>query len=126
MTKEIQITIWGRSFSLPVKFDCYSGEQVTKEQVEALENFENHPEWISNAKPVVETFCSKKVAEDLENQKKDNIFSYLKPDYLFIKRDSRSPRVAIMCKYRYDMENGLAVVFSNSGSASVGLQDSIL
>jgi hypothetical protein len=109
-----------------VKFDCYSGEQVTKEQVEALENFENHPEWISNAKPVVETFCSKKVAEDLENQKKDNIFSYLKPDYLFIKRDSRSPRVAIMCKYRYDMENGLAVVFSNSGSASVGLQDSIL
>ena len=31
-----------------------------------------------------------------------------------------------MCKYRYDIEHGLAVVFATDGSVTVGLQDFIL
>ena len=31
-----------------------------------------------------------------------------------------------MCKYRYDPEHGLAVVFSHEGKVSVGIQDIIL
>ena len=60
------------------------------------------------------------------NIKKDNIFSYIKPDYLFVKRDDECPRVALMCKYRYEPENGLAIVYSSDGKAKVGIQDIIL
>ncbi len=84
-----------------------------------------HPEWIVAAKAQVVRFCKEEVLADNENNKKDNIFSYIKPDYLFVKREDH-PRVALMCKYRYDMEHGLAVVFDTDGSVKVGTQDIIL
>ena len=73
----------------------------------------------------VEKYCRDLLIEDVDNGKKDNIFSYVKPEYLFVKHEDK-PRVAIMCKYRYDMEHGLAVVFSADGDISVGPQDIIL
>ena len=72
-----------------------------------------------------ERFCREEVIADSENNKKDNIFSYIKPEYIFVKCEDH-PRVAIMCKYRYDIEHGLAVVFATDGSVTVGLQDFIL
>ena len=63
---------------------------------------------------------------DDENPIKDNIFSYIKPECLFVKRDKESSRIAMMCKYRYDLEHGLAVVFSSDGEVTVGMQDIIL
>ena len=63
---------------------------------------------------------------DDENAKKDNIFSYIKPECLFVKRDKENPRIAMICKYRYDLEHGLAVVFSSDGEVTVGMQDIIL
>ncbi len=111
---------------MTVEYDCYSGESVTKEQEMALKEFSLHPEWIANAKNALEDYCKERVSEDDENSKKDNVFSYIKPDYLFIKRDKDHPRVAIMCKYRYDPEHGLAIVFSHEGEVTVGLQDIIL
>lgn len=118
--------IWERDFSLRVEFDCYAGETVTKEQKKAIKDFISHPEWISNAKTIIEEFCKKQVMDDDENSKKDNIFSYIKPDYLFVKRDEEHPRIALMCKYRYDPEHGLVVIFSHNGEVIVGIQDIIL
>lgn len=126
MTKTMQIMIWDREFSLPVEYDCYDGEKVTKEQKASLKAFSTHPDWIDNSKQHVEDYCKEQVLEDEENQKKDNIFSYVKPHYLLVKRDKEHPRVAIMCKYRYDPENGLAIVFSSDGEITVGIQDIIL
>ena len=126
MTRTLKITIWGRDFVLPVEFEYYDEEVETKEQIEALKKFESKPEWITDAKSYVEKFCLEKVQDDEENLKKDNIFSYVKPEYVFIKRDKKNARVALMCKYRYDLEHGLAVVFASDGIVSVGLQDMIL
>jgi hypothetical protein len=64
--------------------------------------------------------------EDKGNQKKDNIFSYVKPEYLFVEHDNETPRIALMCKCRYELEHGLAVVFSTDGDVDVGIQDIIL
>lgn len=125
MTKTLDLNIWDRDFSLEIEFDCYSGEIVTKEQKKAIKDFASHPEWIIKAKTVVENYCKEQVMEDEENSKKDSIFSYIKPDYVFVKRDD-NPRVAIMCKYRYDLEHGLAIVFTHDGQVIVGLQDIIL
>ena len=126
MIKTQKLSVWGREFSLPVEYDCYEGEVVTQEQIVSLNNFVAHPHWIANAKKYVEKFCDDQVMEDAENHKKDNIFSYVKPECLFVRREAPYPRIALMCKYRYDIEHGLAIVFSFDGNVLVGPQDMIL
>lgn len=126
MTKPIVLEIWGREFSLPVDYDCYEGEEITEAQIRALKQFRTHTERIEQSKSAVENYCKEQVMSDDENNKKDNIFSYIKPECLFVKRDKENPRIALMCKYRYDLEHGLAVVFSSDGEVAVGLQDIIL
>ncbi len=126
MTKTLRITIWEREFTLPIEYESYTGERTTKEQKTAVKIFASHQDWINDSKHVVEEFCKEMVLADDENQKKDNVFSYVKPDYLFVRRDKEYPRVALMCKYRYDPEHGLAIVFAHDGSISVGMQDIIL
>ena len=71
-------------------------------------------------------YCKEMVSQDDTNEKKDNIFSYLQPERIFVTRSEPHPEVAIMCKYRYDLEHGLAVVFSNNGDTRVVIQDEIL
>ncbi len=126
MIEFLEITIWGRLFTLPVEYDCYEGEEITEAQIQALKQFRTHTEWIEQSKSAVENYCKEQVMSDDENNKKDNIFSYIKPECLFVKRDKENPRIALMCKYRYDLEHGLAVVFSSDGEVAVGLQDIIL
>lgn len=126
MIKSINIKIWNRDFSLPIVYDCYAGENVTDEQINALDMFLKKSELITKSKENVIKFCLKKVNEDKTNQKKDNIFSYIKPEAIFVKRDEKNPRVALMCKYKYDLEHGLAIVFDYKGNIKVGLQDIIL
>ena len=96
------------------------------EQVKAVENFTQHLEWVEMSKAKVEEYCKDDVMGDDENQKKDNVFSYIKPETLFVERAKEYPCVAIMCKYRYDPEHGLAIVFSHDGEITVGSQDIIL
>lgn len=126
MIESLKITIWGRDFSLPIEYDCYEGETITTQQFDAVNCFSAHTEWVEDAKSYVEAFCKDQVMEDEENSKKDNVFSYIKPESIFVKRDKEHPRVALMCKYRYDLEHGLAVVFFSNGEITVGIQDIIL
>lgn len=126
MTETVRLMIWGRDFNIPVEYDCYIGETVTPEQDKAVKNFLSHPDWLAKAKNYVEVFCRDSVVKDSRNDKKDNIFSYIKPEYLFVKRDSKEPRVVMVCKYRYDPEHGLAIVFSYEGEIKVDSQDMIL
>lgn len=126
MIESLEVSIWGRSFKLPVEYDCYEDEEVTKAQIQAIKRFKSHTEWIERSKSVVEDYCREQVMSDDENAKKDNIFSYLKPECLFVKRDKENPRIAMICKYRYDLEHGLVVVFSSDGEVTIGIQDIIL
>ena len=121
----MMLNIWGRNFNLPVKYDCYKGEEITKEQEKAIADFENRDDWIDESKNKVIEYCTDQVMADEENKKKDNIFSYVKPEYIFVKREAY-PRILMLCKYRYDLEHGLAIVFSPDGSIVVGSQDIIL
>ncbi len=126
MINNLEFNVWGRDFSLQVEYDCYEGETVSPEQEDAIKAFMSHSEWIEEAKHTVENYCKEAVLADCENQKKDNIFSYIKPEFLFVPRNKKCPRVLLVCKYRYDPEHGLAVVFSADGDISVGPQDIIL
>ena len=124
--KEVKMVIWGREFTLPVEYEYFSEEYDTDEQISAIKDFAEHEDWVDKAKGQVESYCKDAVEGDAENNKKDNIFSYIKPDYLFVERKDSEPRVAIMCKYRYNPEHGVAIIFTHDGKVHVGLQDIIL
>ena len=126
MIKSVKLNIWAREFNLPIDYDGFEDELPTKEQTDALDVFVSHPDWIECSKTLVESYCKKNLMEDNTNQKKDNIFSYVKPEFLFVKRGEGHPRVGVMCKYRYDPEHGLAIVFQTDGKVKVGNQDIIL
>lgn len=125
MINQLDICIWGRDFSVPVDYNCYAGESLLPEQMDAINTFITHPAWLETAKSSVEQYCRDQVMEDAENSKKENVFSYIKPQGFFVKREQK-PRIALMCKYRYDIEHGIAVVFDMDGSVTVGPQDIIL
>ena len=126
MINTLNIEIWGRKFTLEVEYKCYPGESVAQNQIYAVVRFSRNPQWIDKAKKNVEEYCREDVENDDENTKKDNIFSYIKPIDIFVKRDNDNHRIAIMCKYRYDPEHGMAIVFDNNGKITVGAQDIIL
>ena len=126
MINSLDLTIWGRDFTLPVDYDCFDDEQPYKEQNESLEKFMSNLQWLTESKSALEEFCRERVLEDEANEKKDNVFSYIKPDYIFVKREKKKTRVALMCKYRYDQEHGLAIVFACDGMVLIGSQDIIL
>ncbi len=126
MINELEITIWGRKFTLPIEYEVFEDEVVTDKQKEAVALFSEHPDWIENSKRDIEVYCKEQVMSDKMNEKKDNIFSYVKPDYLFIEQNEKEPSVALMLNYRYDSEHGLAVVFNLNGKVTVGSQDIIL
>lgn len=126
MINSLEVTIWGRVFVLPIVYDCLSDGIITEFQKKAIDNFAAHLEWVDQSKRIVEDYCKEEVNDDDSNKKKDNIFSYIKPEQLYVKRLGQQPEVALMCKYRYDLENGLTVVFDHEGNVSVGPQDMIL
>lgn len=125
LIKNINLCVWDREFELPIEYDCYANEKVTREQLSAIDKFTQNTLKIQESKMFVEKYCKQSLELDKSNQKKNNIFSYIKPDYLYVKREEK-PRVAIMCKYKYDLEHGIAIVFSQDGEIKVGLQDIIL
>lgn len=126
LINELKINFWGRYFLIKVVYDCYGDEEITLEQKKAILRFSQNLNWIDKAKNFVELFCEEDLINDDENHKKNNIFSYIKPEAIFVKRDFENPRIAIMCKYRYDAEHGLAIVFDYEGNVTVGIQDIII
>lgn len=126
LIETLRLKIWGRDFSLPLVYDTLSDGVVAEKQMQAFENFKKHLEWIDASKAKVEEYCEADVLDDDNNQKKDNIFSYIKPESIYVDRKKEYPQVAIMCKYKYDPEHGLAVVFEAGGKVIVGIQDIIL
>ena len=78
---------------------------------------------IKKAKAAVEDYFKEKLLEDDENQKKDNIFSYILPQYIFVKEGTKGVKIALVCRYRYDEEHGLMIVFDNDGNYIIGGQD---
>lgn len=118
--------IWNRKFDLPVRFDCFGDEKILKSQYEIFDRFSLNSQWIEEARSDIERYCSKLVREDKDNRQKKNVFSYLKPDYIYVNRDELKPRIALMFKYRYDPDHGVAAVFDEQGHFEIGSQDIIL
>ena len=121
----VEMNIWGRTFDLEVEYDCGDNEKVPQNQIDAVEKILDAPA-VMQAKEAVEKYCLAQNPEEIKPDHIDNIFKYVMPLYLFAVRNNEKRVVAIMCRYRFDLENGIAVVFENEKLKQVGSQDIIL
>ena len=119
----LNIRIWNRDFDLKVLYDCYAGEQILDEQKEALNKFSSDKNTIELSRGFVEKYCLRNNKDEIGADEIDNIFKYVLPESIFVKRDCR---VAILCKYRFDAEHGIAIVFKDGKFDEIGNQDIIL
>ena len=119
----LNIKIWNRDFDLKVLYDCYTGEEILDEQREALKKFYSDKKMIESSKAEVETYCLSQNKDEIGSDEIDNIFRFVMPESIFVKRDCR---VAIMCRYKFDTEHGIAVVFKDGKLLEVGSADCIL
>lgn len=125
MSKE-KITIWSRDFDMEVKYDCYSGEEVLQIQKDAIDAFLQSEGAIEASLDQVKQYCLKNNKAEIGSENIENIFKYVAPKYLYVARNKKSRIVAIMCNYKFDPENGIAIVFENEKLSNIGMQDIIL
>jgi len=116
--------IWGREFDLKVIFDVYKGEEILDNQNKALEAFLEADSAISSSCEELKKYCLEKDG-DLIGVSIENIFKYVIPVSLFVKRDEKKRIVILLCNYRFDEEHGLALFFENEELEHIGSQDDI-
>lgn len=121
--RDVKVSVWGRSFDLPVRFDCYEGESVLPDQEEGLSALLSSWEVVEKAKESLIDYISDDDKAGIEAGSIENVFKYVIPDYLYIDRDQCKRTVALMCDYRFDLEHGIALVFENEELAKIGPQD---
>ncbi len=125
MIKE-KTVIWGREFELEIKYDCYADEKILDNQRNALKFFLKSESDIANSLEKVKAYCLAQNKADIMEEKISNIFKYVMPQYLFIVRSADKRIVSIMCNYKFDQENGIAIVFENEKFYKIGKQEIIL
>lgn len=120
---KINMTVWGRTLDLSIAFDCYENENVLPEQRDALNRLLNS-DAIETSKSAVENYCMKMNGEEIGKNGIANIFKYVMPYGLYIRRSNTSDRyVGLMCKYRFNPEDGLVVLFKNEAVCDIGTSD---
>ena len=121
-----KMVIWGREFEIEIKYDCYTSEEVEDSQKEALSSFLKSQNAVAESLERVKNYCLKNNKADIKSDVIENIFKYVAPKYLYVTRSSQKHIVAIMCNYKFDLENGIAVVFENEKFSKIGTQDIVL
>ena len=124
MIKE-KVTLWNREFDLPIIYSCYPGEEVTTIQQEAKKIFCSNTSVAMKALEEIKQYIERTSDSEVNAENIDNIFKYVIPKRIFIPRTDKKI-VAILCDYKFDMENGIAVVFENEKFKEIGVQDIIL
>lgn len=125
MIKE-KMMIWGRELELEVKYDCYTGEKILESQKDALKVFLKSEDTVGASLEQVKSYCLAHNKKDITDGVVENIFKYVAPKYLYVLRETSKRVVAVMCNYRFDPENGIAVVFENEELVKIGKQDTVL
>ena len=103
--------IWGQQFNLEVIFDTFEGEEVSSKQEEALNKFvEMSSSLLSDSSSI-----SKYLVETSNGMVTEpvNVFEYVLPKSLFIKRSEDKRVVVLLCDYKLDLEHGIALVYED-------------
>ena len=98
-----KVNFFGREFELKVVYDCYEGEEILSYQKEALQNFIENQYILDNDLEKLKNYCLNLNKEEI-GEEIDNIFRYVIPVDIYVVREKET--IAIMCKYKYDLEHG--------------------
>ena len=122
---KVNVNLWGREFELFISYSCYPGEEVTDIQKNAVEVFCDNIFSVDAMLDELKKYVEKTSEAAVESNGIDNIFKYVMPKSLFVPR-SNNKVVAIICNYKYDMENGIAIIFKDGKFKEIGTQDIII
>ena len=127
MSKET-LLLWGREFDLTIQMERYSDESILPSQTNAVNRLINASRSELNAakKAVKEYILQKNPNVFSGNDSIDSIFRYVIPKSIFVPHDEKRSIAAILCKYKFDPEHGLAIVFNDGKFKEVGPQDIVL
>lgn len=119
--------LWGRELTVNIVYDCYEGEKILPTQKVAYEKFIKKAEKLMDESlSKVKEYCIQTNSEEIQEDEISNIFRYVKPKEIFIKRTHNGDRmVAMVCAYKFNPENGLAILFKNEMFYKLG-SDNIL
>ena len=123
MSEKLDLVIWNRAFSLKVLFDCFDDEEVLDSQRTALKYFKEAD--ISASLDQVKQFCLEQNGKEIGTTI-DNIFKYVVPYSVYIPRKQKESTAALLCHYRFDIENDLALIFENGNLVKICNPDYIL
>jgi len=122
---KVKVSLWGREFELFISYSCYPGEEITDIQKEAVDVFCNNIINVDAMLDALKRYVEKTSESVVKASEIDNIFKYVMPKSLFVPR-SNNKVVAIICNYKYDMENGIAIIFKDGKFKEIGTQDIII
>lgn len=119
-----KISVWGREFELKIVFDCFNGEEILPEQQDSLNVFLDKAESLLSDSQAIEKYCIEnsngKVSAPI-----DNIFKYVIPTTIYVKRSTEMREIVILCNYRFDDENGCALLFENEELKQICSQEDL-
>lgn len=119
-----KVMIWGRKFDLKVIFDVYQGENILDIQKDAVEIFVKESESLLSSYKELESYCIKQDGDRI-GDRIDNIFKYVMPQALYVRRNEKKRIISLLCNYRFDEEHGIALTFENEKLKRIGTQDDI-
>lgn len=126
MRDRVELEIWGREFNLEIVYDTYEGETVLPIQIETIEMLVNNSDIINNALDHVKSYCLNQYKDMVTESDLSNIFKYVVPKSIFVKRNEKQHVFSVMCHFKLDMEHGLAIVFVDNVFSNIGSEDVIL
>ncbi len=119
MINALTMNIWGKEFRLDVEFENEEGEELLLNQIRAFRKFselKDLPECLEDVKQ----YCLRKSFRYIKGKEIDDIFTLVYPLKLYIVRSETRREVILLCQYRYDMENGVAIDFVDEELFKIG------
>lgn len=123
MVDYLEFKLWGKEETLPIEYNCYDGESITEQQIDAINNIQAHVEFFDNTLDQVIGFLKKRGCDTELNE--ENIYDYVQPQCIFVKHEVEKPRVALMCLSVLE-EDGIAVIIAEDGTITVSTQDLLI
>ena len=123
----IDYNFLNREISLKINFDVFDNEEISLLQKKAYYQFmDNIKEIFVKSYSALKDYCNKNYNIELDDT---NFYKYIVPKQIYIKRESKDKdycKFAILCSFKEDIENGLAIVWANNEIEEIGMQDIIL
>lgn len=114
--------IWlNKPLTLKIAWDLYAGEELSDNQKNAADMFEQNFESIlSDSLEKFQNFAKNNYGEEITAE---NFWQFITPKNIYIKQ---SGRYGILCNSSLEPEHGLAFIFKDDVLEEINLQDYIL